>query len=79
MKKFENRKNITIEKVASDDNRSYQINSEKIFKVLGFKPKESLEDAVYDLCEAFNKGYLPNSLTDDKYINVKVMKNKNIN
>ena len=79
LEKFENRKNITIEKVASDDNRSYQINSEKIFKVLGFKPKRSLEDAVYDLCEAFNKGYLPNSLTDDKYINVKVMKNKNIN
>ena len=79
LEKFENRKNIIIEKVSSDDNRSYQINSEKIYKVLGYKPRRTLEDAVFDLCKAFNKGYLPNSLTDDKYINVKVMKNKSIN
>ena len=78
LEKYENRKNIFIEKVPSDDNRSYQINSDKIFEVLGFKPKRSVEDAVLDLCEAFKNGYLPNSLTDDKYVNVKVMKSKNI-
>ena len=46
LEKYENRKDIIIEKVPSDDNRSYQINSDKIFKVLGYKPKRSLEDAV---------------------------------
>ena len=75
LEKYEKRKDIIIEKVPSDDTRSYQINSDKIFKVLGFKPKRSIEDAVLDLCEAFKSGYLPNSLNDDKYINVKVMKN----
>ena len=35
LEKYENRKNIIIEKVPSDDTRSYQINSDKIFKVLG--------------------------------------------
>ena len=75
---FENRENIIIEKVATDDNRSYQINSDKIFKVLGYKPSRTLEDAVYDLCNAFKSGKLPNSLSDDKYMNVRVMKNKNV-
>jgi len=78
LNKFENRNNIIIEKVPSDDNRSYQINSDKIYNVLGYKPIRSLEDAVYDLCIAFKKGKLPNSLTDDRYMNVAVMKNKNI-
>ena len=32
LEKFENRKNIIIEKVTSDDNRSYQINSDKILE-----------------------------------------------
>ena len=76
--KLENRENIIIEKVKTDDNRSYQINSDKIFKVLGYKPLRTLEDAVYDLCNAFKNGKLPNSLSDDKYMNVKVMKSKNV-
>ena len=67
-----------IEKVYSDDNRSYQINSDKIYKVLGYRPMRSLEEAVSDLCKAFKDGKLPNSLVDDKYMNVKVMKNKNV-
>ena len=78
LKKIDNRHNIIIETVPSDDNRSYQINSDKIYKILGYKPKRSLEDAVSDLCDAFKKGKLPNSLSDDKYMNVKVMKNKNV-
>ncbi len=78
LKKIDNRHNIIIETVPTDDNRSYQINSDKIYKILGYKPKRSLEDAVSDLCDAFKKGKLPNSLSDDKYMNVKVMKNKNV-
>ena len=78
IEKFESRNNIIIEKVPTDDNRSYQINSDKIFNVLGYKPKRTLENAVYDLCEAFKQGKLPNSLTDKKYFNVKTMKSKNI-
>lgn len=62
---------IEIVKTKSDDNRSYHINSDKIQKVLGFKPKLSVEDAVEELCSAFRENKLPNSLEDDRYFNVK--------
>ena len=58
----------------SNDPRSYHINSDKIFKALGFRPKHSVEDAVRDLCKAFKQGKLPNSFDDDRYYNVKTMK-----
>ncbi len=65
---------IPIEVTTSDDPRSYHINSNKIFRVLNFKPKYSVEDAVTDLCNAFRDGKLPNSFDDNKYFNVRTMK-----
>lgn len=58
----------------SDDKRSYHINSDKIKRVLGFVPKYTVEDAVRDLCAAFDGGKLPNSFDDDKYYNIRTMK-----
>ena len=66
--------NISIEKVPSNDNRSYHINSEKIFNNLGYKPKRSIEMAVGDLCYAFKKNLLPNSFENDMYFNVERLK-----
>jgi nucleoside-diphosphate-sugar epimerase len=71
---FPDRKEIKIETSPSNDPRSYHINSEKIRKVLGFQPTHSIEDAVRDLCQAFKANKLPNSLTDDRYFNVRQMK-----
>ncbi len=68
---------IDIVTTPTDDIRSYHINSDKIQKVLGFKPKHSVEDAVRDLCQAFNKGLLPDSMTNDWYYNVKTLQNLN--
>jgi nucleoside-diphosphate-sugar epimerase len=65
---------IEIVTTPTDDIRSYHINSDKIARVLGFKPKYSIEDAVRDMCKAFKAGKLPNSMTDDLYFNVKRMK-----
>ena len=65
---------ISIVTTPSDDNRSYHINSDKITRVLGFKPKHTIEDAVRDLCKAFAAGKLPNSMTDDMYYNVRTLK-----
>lgn len=65
---------IPIEVTTSDDPRSYHINSEKIYKALGFKPKHTIEEAVRDLCKAFREGKLPNSFEDNKYFNVRTMK-----
>jgi len=71
------KKKIKVEKVPTDDNRSYHINSDKIYRVLGFKPRRSIEDAVEDLCNAFKNGKLPNSFENDCYFNVKQLKKIN--
>ncbi len=71
---FPDKGEIEIVTTPTDDIRSYHINSDKIARVLGFKPKYSIEDAVRDMCKAFKAGKLPNSMTDDLYFNVKRMK-----
>jgi nucleoside-diphosphate-sugar epimerase len=68
------RKPIRIETTQSNDPRSYHINSDKIKRVLGYAPRRTVEDAVRDLCRAFNEGKLPRSLDDDRYFNVRRMK-----
>lgn len=65
---------IPIEVTESNDKRSYHINSDKIKRVLGFTPKHTIEEAVRDLCKAFNEGKLPNSFDDDQYYNIRTMK-----
>ena len=69
---------VEIEKEISNDNRSYHISSEKIKKILKFEPKFTIEDAVIDLKEAFEKNKLPNSLTDSIYFNIKKMQEINL-
>ena len=65
---------IAIETTPTNDNRSYRVDSEKIERVLGFRPRRTIEDAVRDLCRAFKNDRLPNSMTDERYFNVKLMK-----
>lgn len=65
---------ISIETSSSNDLRSYHVSSKKIAAKLGFVPKRTIEDAVRDICRAFAAGKLPDSLTDDRYFNVKVVK-----
>lgn len=65
---------IPIVTTSTDDNRSYHVNSDKIQRVLGFKPKLTVEDAIRDLCVAFRSGKLPNSLDDTFYFNVRRLK-----
>jgi nucleoside-diphosphate-sugar epimerase len=60
---------------ATDDNRSYHISSQKIKDELGFEAKHTIRDAVEDLCTAFEKNLLPNSLDDQMYFNIKRMQN----
>lgn len=71
---FPEKGSIPIDVTTSDDPRSYHINSDKIYRELGFKPKHSIEDAVMDLCQAFKENKLPNSFDDNKYYNVRTMK-----
>jgi len=73
---FPEKGDIPIVTTPSNDTRSYRITSDKIAAKLGFKPKRTIEDAVRDLCRAFKEGKLPNSMTDERYFNVKMLKNK---
>jgi len=71
---YPDKKDINIEKTSTDDNRSYHINSDKIYKKLKFKPKYSIEHAVIELCKKFKEGNIKNSFEDDIYFNVKRFK-----
>jgi nucleoside-diphosphate-sugar epimerase len=71
---FRNLANIEIVTTPSDDLRSYHINSSKIKRELGFAPRHTIEDAVRELCRAFQDGRLPNSFDDDAYYNVRQLK-----
>ena len=64
---------VELIKTPTDDNRSYHISSEKIKTDLGFEARCDIKDAVAELRPAFQMGQLPNSLTDEKYYNIKRM------
>ena len=68
---FTGRPPVTLSVTETEDIRSYHINSNKIKQILGFQPTFSIEDAVYDLCQAFKMNKIPNSMLDDNYYNVK--------
>ena len=57
--------------------RSYHINSDKIKHHLNFEPKYTIEDAINDLCKAFQDNLIVNQ-DDDIYYNVKRLKRLNI-
>jgi len=65
---------IDIITTPSNDNRSYHVNSDKIFRVLGYRPSRTIEDAVRDLVRAFRNHLLDDSFENDWYYNVRTMK-----
>ena len=67
------RAQLDVVTTASDDRRSYRINSEKIRRELGFVPRRTIEDAVQDLVAAFGAGRIPDPMTDHRYYNIKTM------
>ncbi len=71
---FPEKGDIPIVTTPTDDIRSYHVNSDKIQRELGFKPRFTVEDAVRDLCKAFKAGKLPNSMQDTFYFNVRRLK-----
>ena len=71
---FPEKGDIEIVTTPSNDNRSYHVNSDKVRRVLGFKPKRNIEDAVRDLARAFGNNLLPSSFDNDWYYNVRTMK-----
>ncbi len=62
----------------SNDNRSYHISSEKILRELGYAPTHGIPRAIQDMKDAFDQNLLPDSLTDDRYFNIKRMQRINL-
>jgi nucleoside-diphosphate-sugar epimerase len=64
---------VSIVTKKTNDNRSYHISSKKIHDELGFVPKFTIEDAIRDLRDCFDKNVLTNPLTNEFYFNIKRM------
>ena len=71
-------KDIVINTEPSNDNRSYHINSDKIFKELNFKNQFTIEDAIESLCIAFDQKKLIDPLNNEMYFNIKRMQKINL-
>lgn len=69
---------VDIEKVETNDNRSYHISSEKIKKATGFENKKTIKDAVVTLVNAFDKKLFLNPLTNKIYFNIDKMRSINL-
>jgi nucleoside-diphosphate-sugar epimerase len=65
---------VDIVTTPTDDIRSYHINSDKVKRVLGYAPRHTIEDAVRELCKGFVANRIPNSMEDDRYYNVRLLK-----
>jgi nucleoside-diphosphate-sugar epimerase len=65
---------ITIDTSPSNDLRSYRVSSKKIAQRLGYVPARTIEDAIRDLCRAFRDHKFEDSFTNDRYINVRMLK-----
>lgn len=70
---------VELEKLETNDNRSYHVSSNKIKDIINFEATYTIKDAVKDLKEAFENNKLPNSLKDSKYFNIKKMQEINLN
>ena len=64
---------VQLTTTPTDDNRSYHISSQKIKDELGFVTQSTIKDAAEDLVKAFDQGFLPDSLSDERYFNIKRM------
>lgn len=64
---------VRIETAPTDDNRSYHISSNKIYRELGYRPKRTIQQGIADLVAAFQSGKIQNALTDVRYYNIKTM------
>ncbi len=65
---------VEITTTPTNDPRSYHIVANRIAEEQGLSPELRIEDAVAELVDAFESGLVPDSLDDDRYFNVKLMK-----
>jgi nucleoside-diphosphate-sugar epimerase len=64
---------VEIVVTPTDDHRSYHVSSARLLREFGFSASRSVSDAIMDLKSAFDAGRVPNSMTDDRYYNIRRM------
>ena len=69
---------VTVTAKPTDDLRSYHVNSERIARVLGFKPSRTIEDAVRGIGVAYREGKFQDPLVNPLYHNIKLMQQVNL-
>lgn len=69
---------IKINKIKSNDDRSYHISSKKISKILNFTTKYNIDEAVKGLINAFKNNKLKDPLNNEMYFNIKRMNSINL-
>jgi nucleoside-diphosphate-sugar epimerase len=70
--------NLAVDVVPTDDLRSYHVSSKKIKADLGFVATHTIDEAVRGLADAMRDGRLPDSLSDPRYFNIKLMQQVNL-
>ena len=71
-------KDLAIEKISTDDNRSYHISSKKIKDILNFTPSRTIDFAIKELLNVLESGKLDDPLENEIYYNIKRMKSLNL-
>ncbi len=66
-------KDISLEVIPTDDNRSYHISSEKIKRELNFSTKFTISDAIQDLKNVFESNKLNDPINNIEFYNIKKM------
>lgn len=64
---------IGIEVKPSSDERSYHVNSDKIFRAIGFKPKYGLVEAINSIATAYHEDKIEKPMSNPMYYNIKRM------
>jgi nucleoside-diphosphate-sugar epimerase len=69
---------IKITVTPTNDHRSYHVSSRRIQDELGFTARRTVDNAIVDLMAAFACGKVPNSMTEARYYNIKLMQELNL-
>lgn len=64
---------IKINVTSTNDNRSYHVSSKKVEKVLGFKPRHTVRDAIHEIAYAYEHGYIADP-DDPRYYAIRKLK-----
>lgn len=69
---------VILERVSSDDIRSYHVSSEKIKNAINFQAKYDIDSAVRDLKKAFENNFFKDPLSNEEFFNIKKMQKINL-